>query len=52
MPYAINCDKRIQVGLGKLNESYGISVSDQRRSDQIFDKARLVNCALMAKIHT
>lgn len=22
------------------------------RSDQIFDKARLVNCALMAKIHT
>jgi hypothetical protein len=22
------------------------------RSDQIFDKARIVNCALMAKIHT
>jgi hypothetical protein len=23
-----------------------------RLSDKIFDKARLVNCALMAKIHT
>jgi hypothetical protein len=23
-----------------------------RSSDKIFDKARLVNCALMAKIHT
>jgi len=35
-----------------MNQSFIMLKSNQKYRDQIFDKARLVNCALIAKIHT
>lgn len=44
--------EHILIGLGKMPwDLVGESVLTIS-SDKIFDKARLVNCALMAKIHT
>lgn len=60
MQFAICFAKHIHPGLGKnrrslmTSDSYpiGFSLTNSISRDQIFDKARLVNCALMAKIHT
>lgn len=54
MPSATCCALHILTGLGKLTQNFERNETKvlPETSDQIFDKARLVNCALMAKIHT
>lgn len=52
MPSAIEFARGTPTGQGRCIRpsirAYLLTI----RSDQIFDKARIVNCALMAKIHT
>ena len=51
MPFATRSVKDIQTGLGKFLVVKTLPMLTFA-SEQIFDKARIVNCALMAKIHT
>jgi len=53
MPYVTCSARRTPTGLGKLPRALVRGdLTNRIYSDQIFDKARLVNCAMMAKIHT